>query len=134
MASLGQIRMHSPQPMHFSGSICAFSSTIAMAVWEQWGRHSSQATQRLRLTLGLTVECWASLPLREAHPMPRFFRAPPNPESSCPLKWATETRASASTISLPMYTSLKFLRPTFTAVSDLPRRPSAMTRGASTTE
>jgi len=43
--------------------------------------------QHFFLTIfGDTVECWASFPFREAHPMPKFLMVPPKPVSSWPLK------------------------------------------------
>ena len=71
-----------------------------------------------RVTLGAIWECWLSLPSREAQPMPRFLRVPPNPDSSCPLKWATLMKASASTMSAAMETGLKM----FLMDRDLGRR------------
>ncbi|MBF0202452.1 MAG: selenide, water dikinase SelD, partial [Desulfamplus sp.] len=44
----------------------------------------------------------------------RFFNVPPKPDSSCPFTWATETKASADTISLPIWTCrqcLPFIHP-----------------------
>ena len=86
MALCGQTRRHSPQPTHNSGSILAFLLSSLpnreMADWAQYPTQSPQPMHFLALTLGATFECWASLPLLEAEPMPTFLMAPPKPVSS----------------------------------------------------
>jgi len=90
------------------GSMTAFSVSglMPMASWAQWSTHSPQPVHFLAFTLGEILECWESLPFREAQPMPRFFRAPPNPESSCSLKWVRVTNPSASTMASARNTDL----------------------------
>ena len=84
-------------------------------------------------TAGDTEECWESFPERDAQPIPRFFSVPPNPQSSCPLKWVTTTIASAWAISAPIGTSRKIFPAIGTRTALSPRSPSAMTRGAPAT-
>ena len=66
--------------------------------------------------------------------MPKFFRVPPNPLISWPLKWVMPTMASASTISGAISTSRKCFRSTVTGAKRLPRRPPPMTTGAPTAD
>src|SRR5512135_2726296 len=96
--------MHSPQPTHLFGSIKAFPrlastpdfrESMEIASCAHQRRQVSQALQAFPLTLGEIAECWLNFPSRLAHPIPRFFKAPPNPDSSWPLKWVTVMRASA---------------------------------------
>ena len=54
------------------------------------------------LFLGWEDACSSSLPPTLAHPIPRFFRAPPNPVCSCPLKWFMLIMMSASAIAVPI--------------------------------
>jgi len=82
------------------------------------------------LTRGLVVECMQSLPCREAVPMPKFFRVPPKPLISWPLKWVMPTMASASTISGAISTSRKMLQVDGHRAKRLPRNPPPMTTGA----
>ena len=72
------------------------SGLMRMASWAQWTTHSPQPVHFFSVTLGEILECMESLPLREAQPMPRFFRAPPKPASSWSLKWERTTSPSAS--------------------------------------
>ena len=65
--------MHSPQPMHFFGSITAFSSRNAMADWEQCSTQSPHPTHFFRAILGDTSACWTIFPRRDAQPMPKFL-------------------------------------------------------------
>ena len=80
----GQTTMHSAHPMHFSGLISAFSATVIASAGHH-AAHVPHAMQPAR-TYGLVVECCSSLPARDAPPMPTFLMAPPNPDTSCPLK------------------------------------------------
>ena len=40
------------------------------------------------------MECWSSLPAREAHPMPMFLMAAPIPVWTCPVTWVRQRKAS----------------------------------------
>ena len=40
------------------------------------------------------MECWSSLPAREAHPMPMFLIAAPIPVWTCPVTWVRQRKAS----------------------------------------
>src|SRR3972149_149062 len=91
IAPEGQLRMHSPHPTHFLGSIkamlCLVSTPdckgrIEIASCAHQLRQVSHPLQAFRSTLGEIDECWLNFPSRLAHPIPRFFKAPPNPDSS----------------------------------------------------
>ena len=59
--------------------------------------------------------------------MPMFFRVPPMPACSWPLKWVRETNTSASMTARPILAALTYSPPsTGTSTSSLPLRPSAM--------
>ena len=67
----GQTTMQSAQPMHAPGEMNAFASAIAIAPEGQWDTHVPHPVQPAGSTAGATVECCASFPAREAHPI--FF-------------------------------------------------------------
>src|SRR4030042_3695373 len=103
MAPEGQVSMHSPHPTHFLGSIKAMLCLVSNPDWgdcieiascAHHPRQRSQPLQFFPLTLGEIFECWLNFPSRLEPPIPQFFNAPPNPDSSWPLKWVTVMRTS----------------------------------------
>src|SRR4030042_1965714 len=116
MAPEGQVSMHSPHPTHFLGSIKAMlcfvstwdcGGTIEIASCAHQIRQLSHPLHAFFLTWGEIFECWLNFPSRLEHPIPKFFKAPPNPDSSWPLKWVTVIRVSVMYISRAMETVLK---------------------------
>lgn len=85
------------------------------------------ADARVLSTCGLPALCCSILPAREPQPMPMFFRQPPKPLASWPLKWVREINTSASMMACPILASLTYSPPsTGTYASSVPFRPSAM--------
>ena len=66
-------------------------------------------------------------PARLPQPIPIFFRAPPKPVASCPLKWLRLIKISASMIACPIRAVLQYSPfTTGTSTSSVPRTPSPM--------
>ena len=97
------------------------------APWAQILRHWPQPMQYFSATWGLPALCCSILPAREPQPLPMFFRQPPKPAVSCPLKWVREMNTSASMTARPILAFFTYSPPaTGTSTSSLPFRPSAM--------
>src|SRR3989304_6769297 len=84
MAPVGHACEHAGQREHKGETFLAFSPIIS-------GKLSSHVCLHLPQPMHLdssiskpTVLCCRSLPAREAHPIPKFFMAPPKPLSSRP--------------------------------------------------
>src|SRR5664279_5634402 len=78
--------MQSPHPAHSSRLMRETPSSSVMAPRGQTSTHTPHATQPASSTIGSIPLCWSIFPTLGAHPIPRFFIAPPNPASPCPLK------------------------------------------------
>ena len=104
-ASTGQRPMHRPQPTHLLWSIEAFRSVMVMALWAQSFWQEPQPTHSCWFTWGLPELCISILPAREPHPMPMFFKQPPKPVASWPLKWVRLMKTSASIMAAPILAS-----------------------------
>jgi len=63
----------------------ALSSFMAMLPVVHHFRQSSHEAHFLMFTKGRTLECWSSLPARDAPPIPRFLRHAPNRVTRCPV-------------------------------------------------
>ena len=86
MASLGQTARHLPQPTHLLWSITDLPFTILGPQCAHIRTQDPHPIQFSPSTTGLPSQCCSILPEREPLPIPRFFRAPPKPASSWPLK------------------------------------------------
>ena len=129
MASLGQTARHRPQPTHLSMSMEALPSGPNWgAPWAQILAQALQPMHFFSFTKGLPELCCSIFPAREPQPMPMFFRAPPMPACSWPLKWVRLTNTSASMTARPILASFTYSPPsTGTSTSSVPFSPSAMT-------
>lgn len=126
-AFLGQTAMQRPQPTHLSWSMTALPSVMIGAPWAQIFRHWPQPMHSFCFTWGLPALCCSILPARLPQPMPIFFRQPPKPASSWPLKWVREMNTSASMTARPILAFFTYSPPTTgTSTSSLPLRPSAI--------
>ena len=83
----------------------AFLSVMVMALWAQSFWQEPQPTHFSWTTWGLPELCISILPAREPHPMPMFFRQPPKPVASWPLKWVRLMNTSASIMAVPILAS-----------------------------
>ena len=125
MTSFGQAARHLPQPAHLSWSIRAFLFSITGAPCAQIRRQLSQPIHPSgSATYGFPSLCISIFPALEPHPMPIFFRAPPNPAISCPLKCVSVSRISASITAEPIFASFTYSPFTGTSVSSVPFSPS----------
>src|SRR3989339_2024063 len=90
----GQLRIHSPQPVHFFSSkmIVLFSRRSAWPPHHL--THWPQPMHRFTSTRGVSLSCMAYFPARVPQPMPMFLSAPPKPEISWPLKCDMNTSES----------------------------------------
>ena len=125
-ASFGHTPIHLPQPTHLFSSIPALPSVICGASWAQILTQAPQPTHRLWSTAGLPEQCISIFPAREPQPIPIFFKAPPNPAPSCPLKCVREINTSASITALPILASFTYSPSTGTSASSVPFSPSAI--------
>ena len=64
------------------GNVLGKGITYAMATLEMCIRDRTSS-----LMAGFPLACCCIFPARLPHPIPIFFRAPPKPVVSCPLKW-----------------------------------------------
>ena len=128
MASLGHTARHRAQPTHLSVSMVALPSAPNWgAPWAQILAQARQPMHFFCLTKGLPELCCSILPAREPQPMPMFFRVPPMPACSWPLKWVREMNTSASITARPILADFTYSPPsTGTSTSSLPFRPSAI--------
>ena len=83
-----------------------FFLTSAIADFGQTATHFPHPIQSLRIENGFAW-CCARFPSGGAQPIARFFNAPPNPATSCPLKWVITIMLSAATISPAIETDSK---------------------------
>ena len=83
--------------------------------------HFSKSTE------GFPERCCSIFPALLPQPIPIFFKAPPNPAASCPLKWFKDMNTSASIIALPILAFFTYSPPsTGTSTSSVPFSPSAI--------
>src|SRR5512137_775189 len=109
MASMGQASMHIGQRIHNEDVFFAFPSIISGRFVGQASLHFPQPTHFDASISNPIVLCCRIFPSLGEQPMPKFFMAPPNPLSSCPLQCETTTMASASAIAPD--TSISFKMP-----------------------
>ena len=125
-ASNGHAPMHLPHPTQLSAFRMAFFPSILIASWAQFLMQTPHPLQASPSMTGLFAACMSTFPLRDAHPMARFFNAPPNPVSSWHLKWLSVTRTSESTMVRPIIAFFTYSPSMGTSTSSVPFSPSAM--------
>src|SRR3989339_906725 len=125
----GQLKIHSPQPVHFDLSSVIFFPLTLRALGEHHLTQAAQPVQSDSFTDGFKVSCMEYLPALVPQPMPMFLRAPPKPEISWPLKWLIKTRESEKFTAFAILTFLKCFRFTSTSAPEFPLRPSAIITG-----